>query len=71
MLGTRHDDTAETVRARFEEYRTLTVPMIEYYRTQGKVSVIATDGTIDDVGRRVTEALNTRGGTDAQGTVEG
>ena len=71
VLGTRHDDAAETVRARFEEYRTLTVPMIEYYRTQGKVSVIATDGTIDDVGRRVTEALNTRGGTDAQGTVEG
>ena len=57
-LGARDDDTAETIRARFEEYRSLSLPMIAYYRSRGKVTVISTDGSIDDVGRRVTEALN-------------
>lgn len=57
-LETRDDDTAETIRARFDEYRTLTEPMVEYYRKRGKVSIISTEGGIDDVGRRVTEALD-------------
>lgn len=57
-LETREDDATETVRARFDEYRTLTEPMIEYYRRQGKVSVVKTDGAIEEVGLRVTQALD-------------
>lgn len=57
-LGARTDDTVETVRARFEEYRKLTLPMIEYYESRGKVTVVSTDGSIDEVGKRVTEALD-------------
>ena len=70
-LETRRDDTTETVRARFEEYRHLTVPMIEHYRGRNKVSVIATDGTIDDVGRRVSRALDERGETGVRGVRDG
>jgi adenylate kinase len=70
-LETREDDETKTVLARFEEYRTLTVPMIEYYEAQGKVSVISTDGTIDDVGMRVTEALDRQGGAAVPESTDG
>lgn len=70
-LETRADDAMETVRARFEEYRSLTAPMIEYYEAQGKVSIISTDGTIGDVGRRVTEALDGQRGVVVSGSADG
>lgn len=57
-LDVRADDRVETIRARFEEFRKLTEPMLEYYRSQGKASVISTDGSIESVGRRVTAALD-------------
>jgi adenylate kinase len=69
-LETREDDETETVRARFEEYRSLTLPMIEYYRAKRKVTVISTDGTIDDVGTRVTEALDKLGGASVAGSAD-
>jgi adenylate kinase len=57
-LEVREDDRVETVRARFEEFRKLTEPMLGYYRSQGKVSVISTEGPIEDVGRRITAVLD-------------
>jgi adenylate kinase len=57
-LEVREDDRVETVRGRFEEFRRLTEPMLEYYRSQGKVSVISTQGSIEEVGRRVTAVLD-------------
>lgn len=57
-LEVRDDDSVETIRARFEEFRRLTEPMVEYYRARGKVSVISTEGSIEEVGRRVTATLD-------------
>ncbi len=57
-LEIREDDATETIRARFEEFRRLTEPMIEYYQAKGKLARVSTDGAIDDVGRRVTEVLD-------------
>jgi adenylate kinase len=57
-LEVRGDDRVETVRARFEEFRRLTEPMLDYYRSRGKVSVISTEGPIESVGRRVSRVLD-------------
>jgi adenylate kinase len=57
-LEIRGDDAAETIRARFEEFRRLTEPMIEYYRDSDKLSIIDTAGSIDEVGARVTMILD-------------
>jgi adenylate kinase len=57
-LEVRDDDRVETIRARFEEFRRLTEPMLAYYRSQGKISVISTEGPIEDVGKRVTGVLD-------------
>ena len=54
----RINDRVETIRARFEEFRRLTEPILEYYRSRGKVAVISTEGPIDSVGRRVTDVLD-------------
>ncbi len=56
-LEIREDDTTDTIRARFEEFRRLTAPMIEYYRERDKLSAINTAGSIEEVGARVTAAL--------------
>jgi adenylate kinase len=60
-LEVREDDRVETIRARFDEFRRLTEPMLGYYRSNGKVSVISTDGPIESVGKRVTAALDALG----------
>jgi len=57
-LEVRDDDRVDTIRARFEEFRRLTEPMLEYYRSRGKVSVISTEGAIESVGSRVTAVLD-------------
>ena len=57
-LEVRGDDGVETIRARFEEFRRLTEPMLEYYWSRGKVSVISTEGPIESVGKRVTAVLD-------------
>jgi adenylate kinase len=57
-LEVRDDDGVETIRARFEEFRKLTEPMVAYYRNQGKLSVISTEGSIESVGKRVTAVLD-------------
>lgn len=59
-LEVRKDDRVETIRARFEEFRGLTEPMLEHYRSQGKVFVISTEGPIESVGKRVTAVLDGR-----------
>jgi adenylate kinase len=57
-LEVREDDRVETIHARFEEFRRLTEPMLEYYRSRGKLAVISTEGPIESVGRRVTAVLD-------------
>lgn len=56
-LEGRADDTAETVRRRLDVYREQTAPVVEYFREQGKLSMVDGEGDIDDVAARITGLL--------------
>ncbi len=56
-LYQRPDDTPGTVKKRLEVYFAQTVPLIEYYKKQGKLLEIDGQGSIDSVTDRVTSAL--------------
>lgn len=57
-LERRSDDEPETIRARHEEYRRLTGPMIEYYDKLGLVSKIDAERSIDEVWEQVRRAID-------------
>ncbi len=54
----RSDDDPEVVRKRLEVYAAQTAPVIEYYSRQHKLQRIDGRGDIDDIQRRITEALS-------------
>ena len=56
-LYQRKDDTVESLKVRLEEYRTSTMPVLEYYRKQGLVSVIDASQSIEDVWNDTRKAL--------------
>lgn len=56
-LYQRDDDREETVRARLEEYRRKTQPLIDYYREKGLLVEVAGDGGIDEVTEAIQDAL--------------
>jgi adenylate kinase len=58
-LVQRADDAEETVRRRLEVYRGQTAPLIDYYRTRGRLIEVEADGTPDEVYRRMAGALET------------
>lgn len=58
-LVQRADDAEETVRRRLEVYRDQTAPLVEYYRSRGRLTEVAADGTPDEVYRRLAGALET------------
>ncbi len=60
-LVTRSDDEPETVRKRLSVYEQQTAPLIEYYRQQGLLSEVDGAGKIEDVQRRLLEALSMNG----------
>jgi UMP-CMP kinase len=45
----REDDNAESIKKRFHTYKDQTMPVIDYYRTQGKVAEIDSTATVDEV----------------------
>lgn len=53
----RSDDTEDTIRTRMSVYREQTEPLVEMYRARGLLRRVAADGPIEDVTRRVLEAL--------------
>jgi adenylate kinase len=57
VLIQRADDRIDTVHERLEVYRQSTQPLIEYYR--GKMLLMTVDGTgtIDDIAKRILEAV--------------
>jgi adenylate kinase len=57
-LYQREDDKPETVRKRLETYFAETAPLIAYYTEAGKLLEIDGEGGVDEVGRRIVEALN-------------
>ncbi len=60
-LYTRDDDNEETVEARFVEYNTKTMPLIEYYSSKDvkyiKYTVDSVDLTPDDINKKVLPEL--------------
>ena len=56
-LYQRKDYTVESLKVRLEEYRTSTMPVLEYYRKQGLVSMIDASQSIEDVWNDTRKAL--------------
>jgi adenylate kinase len=53
----REDDNEETIAERLEVYRRHTEPVIEYYRSRGKLKTIDADGSVEEVYERLLDAL--------------
>lgn len=54
----RKDDNEETIGNRLEVYRARTEPLVEYYRSRGKLKTIDAEGTVDEVHGRLLEAIS-------------
>ena len=53
----RDDDNEETIKNRLDVYRQQTEPLIEYYRSRGRLKTVDADGSMDDVYERLLAAL--------------
>jgi len=53
----RDDDNAETIKSRLEIYHQRTEPLIEYYRSKGRLKIVDADGSIDEVYERLSAVL--------------
>ena len=53
----RDDDKEETIRKRLEVYKKQTFPLLEYYKTSGKVMEVSGDVSIDEVFDSIVQAL--------------
>ena len=53
----RDDDNAETIENRLDVYRQQTEPLIEYYRSRGRLKTVDADGSIDEVYERLSAVL--------------
>jgi adenylate kinase len=53
----RADDSPESVRTRLQVYNDQTAPVIDYYRQQGRLTVVDGVGPLDDVFARIIEAI--------------
>jgi adenylate kinase len=56
-LFQRDDDKEETIKKRLEVYNAQTAPLMDYYGRQGIVKSVSGTGSIDDIFRKVCEAL--------------
>ncbi len=54
----RADDNEESIRKRMREYEQKTAPLLDHYRQQDLVVEVSGVGTIEEVGRRIEEALS-------------
>ena len=57
-LEGRADDNAETIKRRMEVYAEATDPLLAIYRERGLLVEVDGLGTVDEVGRRITDALD-------------
>jgi adenylate kinase len=60
-LEHRSDDARDVIAARFEEYRRLTQPTLEYYRAQGKLHAMDAGRPMDDVTTEIAAAVGEDG----------
>lgn len=56
-LENRPDDTLQTVRARLQVYQAETAPLVDYYRRRGVLAVVQSEGSPDEVYRRIVETI--------------
>ncbi|MEN8182385.1 MAG: adenylate kinase [Myxococcota bacterium] len=56
-LEERGDDTPETIRTRMRVYRERTQPLIDYYRGRGILAEVDGSACVEEVAKRVGEAL--------------
>jgi adenylate kinase len=56
-LGQRSDDTEAVIRERMDVYRGETEPLVEFYRGNGKYSLVDGMAPIDDVARSLVNAI--------------
>lgn len=56
----RADDDPDAVAVRLRAYRDQTAPVLDWYEQRGGVMRIPAVGTVDDIARRVEEALEAR-----------
>jgi adenylate kinase len=56
-LFQRDDDKEETIKKRLEVYNAQTAPLIDYYGNKGILKSVAGTGSIDDIFKKVCEAL--------------
>jgi adenylate kinase len=61
----RADDSPEVIKKRLEIYHRETEPIVEHYRTTGKLVPLHAGGTIDQVWNEITNALGMLGGVAA------
>lgn len=54
----RADDRVETVHERLVIYRQITTPLIQYYHDRGLLRTVDGTGTIDNIGKRILEAVS-------------
>ena len=54
----RSDDNESAIRERMHEYEQKTKPLIEYYRGRGVLREVDGVGTLDEVARRIEQALD-------------
>jgi len=57
-LYQRPDDTVQTVKKRLEVYFSETTPLIDYYTQAGKLVEVDGEGSVNEVERRIVEALS-------------
>jgi adenylate kinase len=57
-LVRRADDRIDTVHERLEVYRQSTQPLIEYYQEKKLLKTVDGTGTIDDIAKRIIEAVS-------------
>jgi adenylate kinase len=57
-LEGRSDDNEEAIRKRMRVYREQTEPLVTYYRERGLVRDVPAVGSIDEVEKRIEEALS-------------
>ena len=53
----RADDNEQTIRTRMQVYKDSTAPLIAYYRTRGVLREIDGEGSVEEVARRLEQAL--------------
>jgi adenylate kinase len=54
----RSDDNEETIRNRMRVYRDQTAPLVAYYQERGLLREVEAEGSIDEIEKRIEEALS-------------